>query len=410
MHIPELLVPAGNMEKLKTALYYGADAVYLGGKELSLRAASTGFSAENLRLAVELAHKRQTKIYYALNILAWERHLDRVRTELETLADIAVDGLIIADPGVLRLAQKIAPHIPIHLSTQANTSNSESVRFWEELGVSRVNLARELDREALAAVKKVATNMELEVFVHGAMCMAISGRCLLSFYLNGRVANLGECSHPCRFEYRPTELRVEERQRQKEVWEVVQDGDFTHFFGAEDLCLLPYLPELVDLGVHSLKVEGRMKTSSYLAPVVDVYRTALDHIRSGQKWDLSEYMAELTKTTTRPLGTGFFLPTPQILAQVDKNRPQIVGRIDEQIRQGVWKISVKSQWAADDTIELILPGMQRPRLKKKNYGLENKRGEKLEKVHSGTEVFFCCEAQNLKVGGFIRSTKDKQIS
>lgn len=407
IHIPELLVPAGNMEKLKTALYYGANAVYLGGNELSLRAASTGFSVENLRLAIELAHKRQAKVYYALNILAWERHLDRIRTELETLADIAVDGLIIADPGVLRLAQKITPQIPIHLSTQANTSNSESVRFWKELGIARVNLARELDREALAAIRKTAPNIELEIFVHGAMCMAISGRCLLSFYLNGRAANLGECSHPCRFDYRPTELRVEEKQRNKEIWEVVQDKDFTHFFSAEDLCLLPYLPELVDLGVHSLKIEGRMKTSSYLAPVVDVYRTALDRTYSGQAWNLSEYMAELTKTATRPLGTGFFLPTPQILTQPNKNRPQIVGRIDEKIRQGIWKISVKSQWAKDDTIELILPGMRRPQLQKTDYGLENKRGEKLEKVHSGTEVFFCCEAESLEVGGFIRTKNDK---
>ncbi len=407
IHIPELLVPAGNMEKLKTALYYGANAVYLGGNELSLRTASTGFSIEDLRLAIELAHERQIKIYYALNILAWEQHLDRVRAELEMLTDIGVDGLIIADPGVLRLAQKITPQIPVHLSTQANTSNSESVRFWKELGINRVNLARELDREALAAVRKAAPDMELEIFVHGAMCMAISGRCLLSFYLNGRAANLGECSHPCRFDYRPTELWVEEKQRNKEIWKVIQNGDFTHFFSAEDLCLLPYLPELTNLGIHSLKIEGRMKTSSYLAPVVDVYRTALDHIQAEQNFNLPEYMTELTKTTTRPLGTGFFLSESKILAQPNPNRPQIVGRIDEKIRQGVWKISVKSQWAASDTIELILPGMQRPQLQKTDYSLENKRGERLEKVHSGTEVFFCCETQDLEVGIFIRNKNGK---
>ncbi len=400
--VPELLAPAGNMEKLETALYYGANAVYLGGPELSLRAASTGFSPEQLTKAVKLAHAWQAKVYYTLNILAWERHLDHVRTELELLGECQPDGLIIADPGVFTLAKEIVPRIPIHLSTQANTSNSLSVRFWQEQGARRVNLARELDKTALAAARAAAADMELEVFVHGAMCMAVSGRCLMSFYLNDRLANHGLCSHPCRFDYRPTAFRVEERQRGEEVWEVEQRGDFTHIFGAEDLCLLPCLPELVELGLTSLKIEGRMKTSSYLAPVVDVYRTALDTLGAGKPFDFQAGMAELSKTTTRPLGSGFFWPERKIFARPDATRPQIVARILEPARRGAWLVSVKSPWTAGSGLEVLLPGLRRFCLGDGDYGLENKKGERLEKAHPGTEVFLRCDLPELEPYQFLR--------
>ncbi len=402
--VPELLAPAGNMEKLETALYYGADAVYLGGPELSLRTAATGFNPEQLKKALVLARARQAKVYYALNILAWEHHLDHVHAELELLAGCEPDGLIIADPGIFMLARDIVPHIPIHLSTQANTSNSLSIRFWQQQGAQRVNLARELGRTALAAARQAAPDMELEVFVHGAMCMAVSGRCLMSFYLNSRLANHGLCTHPCRFDYRPVAFRVEEKQRGEEVWDVEQRGDFTRIFGAEDLCLLPCLSELVGLGLTSLKIEGRMKTSSYLAPVVDVYRAALNTLASGGNFDCQAGMAELAKTTTRPLGSGFFLPEKKIFVGPDTKRPQIVARILEPAGRGMWRVSVKSPWSAQSELEVLLPGLRRPGLRPGDYGLENSRGERLEHVHPGTDVFLRCELPELEPCQFLRGS------
>ncbi|MBU0964782.1 MAG: U32 family peptidase [Proteobacteria bacterium] len=269
----ELLAPAGSLEKLRTVIHYGADAVYLGGKEFSLRAHATNFSEDDLLEAVLFAHARQVRVFVTVNIFAHNRDLARLPAYLERLAEIGVDGLIISDPGVLRVARQVVPTMSIHLSTQANVTNVESALFWQEQGVSRLNLAREL---TLAEIREIRQGIsaKIEVFVHGALCISYSGRCLLSLYLTGRDANQGNCAHPCRYDY-----RLQEEKRPGQFFPVEEDGRGTYIFNCKDLCLINRLPEIVAAGVDSIKIEGRMKGIYYAGGIVRIYRAALDHVR-----------------------------------------------------------------------------------------------------------------------------------
>ena len=355
IYIPELLVPVGDMEKLETAILYGADAVYLGGDSLNLRAGAGGFTEDELAVGLGKARAAGVKVYFVLNVYPRESMLPQVRRYIELLRELKPDAVIAADPGVIRMLRRELPEVPVHVSTQANTSNSESVRFWRECGAKRVNVARELRSqelmEMLAITRKQMPNMELEVFVHGSMCMAISGRCYMSALLNDRPGNLGECSHPCRYEYKPTSVTFEERTRPGEaLWEIREyDGDsgeefifendedefsfeplgdgetdtekpidpalslahdtggWTKFFAAQDLCLLHYLEWFSRMKVASVKLEGRTKSSAYLAQVVDAYKTALTDISKGE-FKAEKYLSELVNAATRPLTTGFFDP------------------------------------------------------------------------------------------------------
>jgi len=273
----ELLVPAGNMEKLKIAVHYGADAVYLGGKSFGLRARAGNFTDSEIPEAVAFAHSKGVKVYVTVNIFAHNRDLIKIKEYLAFLASAGVDAFIISDPGIIRIARDVAPFINIHLSTQANTTNSSSVLFWEELGIRRVNLARELGIDEIREIRK-ASNIELEVFVHGALCISYSGRCMLSLYLTGRDANRGNCAHPCRYEY-----RLEESKRPNEFFPVEEDGRGTYIFNSKDLCLVRRLPEILDAGVNSIKIEGRMKGLYYAASVVRAYRTALNFLYENKK-------------------------------------------------------------------------------------------------------------------------------
>ncbi|NMC75205.1 MAG: U32 family peptidase, partial [Geobacteraceae bacterium] len=273
MILPELLAPAGNREKLHVAVHYGADAVYLGGKEFSLRNLADNFSPEELSDAVSYAHDHGVKVYLATNIFPGNADLVEMRRYLEKVAEIPLDACIVADPGVLELVKEISPERPLHLSTQANTTNWLSARFWKRQGVTRVNLARELSLEEIREVKEKG-GLEVEVFVHGAMCISYSGRCLLSSIMTGRDANRGECAQPCRWGY-----ALVEEQRPGVYFPVMEDERGTFIFNARDLCLLEHLPELVESGVDSLKIEGRMKGIHYVASVVRVYREALDRYR-----------------------------------------------------------------------------------------------------------------------------------
>lgn len=407
MLIPELLVPAADADKLETALLYGADAVYLGGQALNLRAKSGGFSFTELPQAVATAHARGAKVYFTLNLLAWEHHIPLVRDYIQRLADTDVDALIIADPGVLDLARTLAPHLPIHLSTQANTSNSAAVRFWQALGVTRVNVARELSCRHIRALRTQAPDMELEVFVHGAMCMALSGRCLLSAYVNQRSANLGLCTHPCRFDYRVTGLRVEERLRPgAPMWELYEDDTYTQIMGAEDLCLIKYLRWFAQVGIQSLKIEGRMKTTSYLAQVTDVYRTALRDVQQGL-FRPALYLHELQQSTTRPLSSGFFLPQRATLAQpLERDtRAHIVARIVAEDGPGRWIVDIKHHFASGDPLQLVLPGLMRPVLTE--YGVETENGTAVHDAHSGLRRVLRCEHPGCQPGILVRSQPHK---
>ena len=266
----ELLAPAGSLEKLKIAIRYGADAVYFGGRRFSLRARAGNLTRKEIEKAVIYTGKRGIKSYVALNVFARNRDVQEIKDYLLFLKDIKPDGLIISDPGMIDLVRRHVPEIPIHLSTQANTTNYQSAVFWQEQGIKRVNLARELSLEEIRQIRR-KTALELEVFVHGALCISYSGRCMLSLYLTGRDANSGNCAHPCRYAY-----HLQEEKRPGEFLPVEEDERGLYIFNSRDLCLIKRIPELLEAGADSLKIEGRMKGIFYLATVVRVYRAALD--------------------------------------------------------------------------------------------------------------------------------------
>ncbi len=309
----ELLAPAGSLEKLKTAIHYGADAVYLGGKEFSLRAHATNFSRQDMLEAVLFAHDRNVPVFVTVNIFAHNRDLTDVAPYLQWLEEIGVDGLIISDPGVLNIANRVVPHMSIHLSTQANVTNIESARFWEKQGVSRLNLARELTLTEISEIKK-NIKAKIEIFVHGALCISYSGRCMLSLYLTGRDANKGKCAHPCRYGY-----RIEEQKRQGQFFPVEEDGRGTYIFNSKDLCLINRLPELIAAGVDSIKIEGRMKGIYYAGGIVRIYRAALDYIYQTMEEAPGEpvvmpgdFMEEIVKLGSRGYTENFFDGAPEV--------------------------------------------------------------------------------------------------
>lgn len=447
--LPELLAPAGNPEKLRTCLLYGADAIYLGGRTGNLRAACEGFSTEDLEGAVITADNCGSRIYYCLNSLARQSDLAALPAHIEAAAACGVHGFIIADPGVLRLARQYAPHVPIHLSTQANTSNASAAAFWADQGVSRVNLARELSARDVHAIRKALPDMELEVFVHGAMCLAVSGQCLLSAWLNDRSGNQGRCTQPCRFAYRalgveapaegwsesgypaghpPGTLLVDEQTRPGRVmWRVTGEDKHSSFWAPQDLCLMPWLSWFGDNRIDALKIEGRMKSAGWLAHVVDAYRSALNRW-SGKKQatasgGLQNCMLELLYPATRPLGSGFFLHgrrrnlTEELLKRSSlhsrRNRsgesllPElgraVLARILEPAGLGVWKVEVHGNWNRRMDVELVLPGMRRPVLVGGSYGLENQRGELADMVGNGVTGMLYSDMPGIEPGIFIRS-------
>lgn len=308
MKKPELLAPAGNLEKLEIAYAYGADAVYIGGEAFSLRAGAGNFSMDEITIGVRLAHCLDKRLYVAANIFAHNRDIDTLPSFLEGLAAIGVDGLIVSDPGVIAVARRIVPELPLHLSTQANCTNKESALFWEKQGMERIILARELSLEEIRELKD-NVSLELEAFVHGAMCVSYSGRCLLSNFLTGRSANKGECSHPCRWEY-----HLVEEKRPGEFFPVIEDDRGTYILNANDMCMIQHIPLLVKSGVDSFKIEGRMKSVHYVATVVKAYREAIDawaDAKEPEHWVFQKkWLEELGKASHRTFSTGFFFDKP----------------------------------------------------------------------------------------------------
>ena len=313
IRIPELLAPAGTFDKLRTAIHYGADAVYLGGSGLSLRAKAGNFDRDGMARAVAYAHGHGVRVYVTVNVFAHNCDLAGLDDYLLELREIGVDGLIIADPGVLDRARKLVPELPIHLSTQANVTNAAAAAFWQEQGVVRLNLARELSLAEITEVRQAVT-ADLEIFVHGALCISYSGRCMLSNYMTGRDANKGHCAHPCRYSYTLTE-----EKRPGQYFPVEEDERGTYIFNSKDLCLLRRLPELIAAGVDSIKIEGRMKSLFYVGGVVRVYRAALDYLAGLPSADWEDpaairlpekFMLELAATGTRGASENFFDEPP----------------------------------------------------------------------------------------------------
>lgn len=387
-NIPELLAPAGNFDKLVTAIHYGADAVYLAGKRFSLRARAGNFAEDGLRRAIVYAHERGVKVYVTVNIFAHNRDLEGLEEYLLFLREAGADALIIADPGILLIARETVPELRVHLSTQANVSNKASARFWLSQGVARLNLARELGIREIREMRN-AIDTELEVFVHGALCISYSGRCLLSTYLTGRDANRGDCAHPCRYSY-----RLLEEKRPEEYYPVEEDERGTYIFNSRDLCLLSRLPELTAAGVDSVKIEGRMKAVGYVGGVVRLYRAVLDwiedRVRAGENpADLTvpeDFMQELDKLGTRGRSENFFSGPP---ASSDMLYDRM--RIDQGwVPAGIVRhadplvIETRNVLSPGDTIEYM--GRQIAAGSCRVVMITTEDGEALEKVNPGNRV------------------------
>ena len=358
---PELLIPAGSLEVLKTAVIYGADAVYIGGEVFGLRAKAKNFSLEEMAEGISFAHSRGVKVYVTANILAHNDDLENARKYFGELRDMKperCDALIISDPGMFSIAKEVWPQAEIHVSTQANNTNYQTYLFWWKLGAKRVVSARELSLKEIRAIREhIPAEMEIESFVHGAMCISYSGRCLLSNYLTGRDANQGACTHPCRWKY-----AVMEETRPGEYMPVYENERGTYLFNSKDLCMIEYLPELMDAGIDSLKIEGRMKTALYVAAVARTYRKAIDDCfaseetyRSNMEW----YKAEISKCTYRQFTTGFYFGKPDENAQIyDEstyvNEYTYLGIVEDK-NDGLVKFEQKNKFSVGDRIEIMKP-------------------------------------------------------
>lgn len=306
---PELVAPAGDLEKLETAVRFGADAVYVGGGDFSLRAPSTAFTLAELKNGIRFAHEHSVKVYLALNIYAFDSDLEKMIDYYQEARRLGIDAVIVSDPGVISMINQLGGNTRIHLSTQANTTNSEAVKFWLNHGIKRIVLARELNIHQIGEIKEKVPGAELEIFAHGAMCVSYSGRCLLSKHMSNRSANRGDCSQPCRWEYDLREVNREER------FTIEEDQQGTYILNSKDLCLIEHLPELINAGVGSFKIEGRMKTPYYVAAVTRVYRQAIDQYCADPNSYVvrPEWLDELAKVSHRPYGTGFYFSSAEEL-------------------------------------------------------------------------------------------------
>ena len=355
---PEILAPAGNLEILKTAVIYGADAVYIGGEAFGLRAAAHNFDAKEMREGIGFAHEHGAKVYVTANILAHNDDISGVKDYFNELKDIRPDAVIIADPGVFALAKEIIPEIPKHVSTQSNNVNYATFLFWQQMGAERVVTGRELSLQEIKDIRSnIPDDLEIETFVHGAMCMSYSGRCLLSNYMTGRDANRGACTHPCRWTY-----SLVEEQRPGEFMPVYENERGTFIFNSKDLCMIEHIPELLECGIDSFKIEGRMKTALYVASVVRAYRMAVDdYMEDPEKYRerIPFYMDEVNSCSRRKYTTGFFFEKAGVESmyyEAERTAPATyMGTVLEVTDDGKAVIEQKNKFFAGDTLELITP-------------------------------------------------------
>lgn len=356
MNKPELLAPAGNFSKLKTAVYYGADAVYIGGKSFSLRALSDNFTDEEIARAVEYAHGKNVKVYVTVNIFAKNSDFDKAKEYFKFLYSVGVDAVLITDIGLIDLCKEVAPKLLIHLSTQANTLNKYAVRAWKNYGLERVVLARELSLAEIAEIREFVPDIELEAFAHGAMCISYSGRCLLSNYLNGRDSNRGECVQACRWSY---ELR--EKNKGGEYYPIEEDERGSYILNSKDLNMISHIDEMVDAGVISLKIEGRMKSEYYLATVINAYRRAIDeYCKIGDKYkENSMFYDELIKTSHRAFTTAYTLgdnfDTVNYSDSQSVGEKQFIAVVTKGTAGGYTEIEMRNRFKKSDVLEILSP-------------------------------------------------------
>ncbi|HAR63328.1 MAG: U32 family peptidase [Candidatus Margulisiibacteriota bacterium] len=398
----ELLAPAGNLEKLKTAVQYGADAVYVGAPGLSLRTRASEMDFEQIKEGVAFAHQHGVKVYAALNIFPQNSDLALIEETIPRLVNKKIDAIVVSDPGVIALVKKVAPTMDIHLSTQANTTNIEAVRFWAKNGIKRIVLARELSINEIAQIAQNVKNVEIEVFAHGAMCIAYSGRCILSSYMASRPSNKGECSHPCRWEY-----YLKEATR-KEPLVIEEDEHGTYIMNSKDLCLIEHLPLIIESNIGSIKIEGRMKSAYYVALVTKIYRKAIDeYMKDPDNYVCKpEWIAELQNVSYRGYSTGFYFgaPGPQdhnyLTSGYIKNY-DFVGMVEEYYpHKNMIKIAVRNHILAQDELEILLPKADDQYIIKPN-SIKDFNGNNIGVAHNTNEVFVSV-THEVPVGSIVR--------
>ena len=359
MRNTELLIPAGSLDVLKTAVVYGADAVYIGGEAFGLRAKAHNFSLEDMKEGVEFAHSRGVKAYVTANILAHNDDLEGVEQYFEELKSVKPDALIISDPGVFAIAKRVLPEMELHVSTQANNTNYGTYLFWYQQGAKRVVSARELSLKEIREIRaRIPEDMEIESFMHGAMCISYSGRCLLSNFFTGRDANQGACTHPCRWKY-----SIVEETRPGEYMPVYENERGTYIFNSKDLCMIEHIPELIDAGIDSFKIEGRMKTALYVATVARTYRKAIDDFKKDPelyRQNMEWYKEEIGKCTYREFTTGFYFGKPGADAQIYDNNTYVknftyLGTVENVDERGFAKIEQKNKFSVGEMIEIMKP-------------------------------------------------------
>lgn len=380
MNKPELLAPGGSLEKLKTAILYGADAVYIGGEAFGLRVAAENFSFEDMKRGIDFAHERGKKVYLTANIIPHNRDIEKFYDFIQKIRPLGVDAILAADLGVFDILRETAPEIPIHVSTQANNVNYRSACMWHKLGAKRVVLAREMSFAEMKEIReKIPEDLELEAFVHGAMCISYSGRCLLSNYMTGRDANLGACAHPCRWNY-----SLVEETRPGEYMNIYENERGTFIFNSKDLCLIKHIPELIESGISSFKIEGRVKTSYYVATVVKAYREEIDrYFENPGKYVFDErQFDELCKVSHRPYTTGFSFGRPGGSEQVYTDSSYIrdydlIGIVtDYDAETGIATITQRNRFFVGDEIEIMQPG--KPFTTQIVKSMQNEKGEEIE--------------------------------
>ena len=385
----ELLVPAGSLEVLKVAVVYGADAVYIGGEIFSLREKAKNFSKEDMAEGIRFAHEHGVKVYVTANIFAHNEDLKEAKEYFQELEELKPDAVLISDPGLFMLAKETCPSVQIHVSTQANNTNYEIFRFWRQLGATRVVTARELSLKEIKEIREhIPEDMEIESFIHGAMCISYSGRCLLSNYFTGRDANHGACTHPCRWKY-----AVVEEKRPGEYLPVYENERGTYIFNSKDLCMIEHLPDMIDAGIDSFKIEGRMKTALYVATVARTYRKAIDdYLKDPALYEknMPWYLDQISDCTYRQFTTGFFYGKPNYETQIYDNNTYVVGYTYLgtvlKYEDGYGYFQQKNKFSVGETIEVMKPNGDNIEVEVKS--IKNEEGEEMESCPHSKQMLF----------------------
>ena len=407
---PELLVPASSLEVLKVAVIFGADAGYIGGEMFGLRAKARNFSMEDMEWGIQFAHEHGVKVYVTANILAHNYDLEGIREYFAELKRLNPDALIISDPGVFTIARELLPEMELHISTQANNTNYETFRFWHKLGAKRVVSARELSLQEISEIReKIPGDMEIETFIHGAMCISYSGRCLLSNYFTGRDANQGACTHPCRWKY-----AVVEETRPGEYLPVYENERGTYIFNSKDLCMIEYIPELVEAGIDSFKIEGRMKTALYVASAARTYRKAIDDYfiseetyRKHMPW----YTGQISNCTFRHFTTGFFFGKPNEQTQIyDSNtytkEYTYLGIVGESNQDGLYRIEQRNKFSVGEQIEVMKPNGDNIPVTVKS--IQDEEGNEMESAPHPRQVLYIDLGQPLAEFDILRRQEKEE--